>query len=84
MGNFPQASIDGQAIRFAAGGRILNESNLSVTPMSVTQPVIVRYRLDFQGQIQDAWILNPSEIVTARREPRAGNAAQPLRSGDNQ
>jgi hypothetical protein len=69
MGNFPEAQIDGKRILFAAGGRILNESNLSVVPMSVQGSVRIRYRLDPMGQVMIAWILSEQEAKAAKQEP---------------
>lgn len=66
MGNFPEAQIDGRRILFAAGGRILNESNLSVVPMSVQGPVRIRYQLDPMGQVMTAWILSEQEARAAK------------------
>jgi hypothetical protein len=70
MGVFPQASIEGRDVRFAPGARILNTANLLQLPLSIQQPVVIRYRLDTQGQIQEAWILNSAEEQAARQSSR--------------
>lgn len=61
MGNFPEALLDNQRIRFAPGVRLLNEHNIAVVPMSIEGPKRIRYRLDSLGQIDLAWILTTAE-----------------------
>lgn len=68
MGNFPEALLDDERIRFAPGVRILNEANISVIPMSIQGPKRIRYRLDPTGQIDLAWILSEAEALEATRK----------------
>lgn len=70
MGVFPEAAIDGEAVRFSPGARILSTNDAVLIPSTLTQPVLVRYRVDSMGQIGQAWILTDAELVAARREAR--------------
>lgn len=72
MGYFPEGTIDGKAVRFAPGTRFLNADNSGVMPSTLQQLVVVRYRLDAQGQVDRVWILSRDEVAQAR-------AAQPAR-----
>jgi hypothetical protein len=74
MGVFPEARIDGRDVRFAPGARILNESNVLITPASLQQAVMVRYRFDPLGLVIEAWILNSAERDSALRAARTGAA----------
>jgi hypothetical protein len=71
IGVFPEARLNGQAIRFSAGGRLINLTNMIVLPSSVfQQALVVRYELDFSGNIQRAWLLNPVELRIAQEDAR--------------
>jgi hypothetical protein len=71
IGVFPEASLNGQAARFSASGRLINLTNMIVLPTSVyRQTLVVRYELDFQGNINRAWLLNPVELKIAQEEAR--------------
>ncbi len=71
IGVFPEASLNGQSVRFAAGGRLINVSNMIVLPSSVyRQTLVVRYELDFQGNISRAWLLNPAELRIAQEDAK--------------
>ena len=65
MGNFPEAQLDGKRIIFAPGVRIMNVSNTTVLPMTIQEPVRIRYRLDSLGQVDLAWILSAEEARAA-------------------
>jgi hypothetical protein len=71
IGVFPEASLNGQTARFSASGRLLNTSNMIVVPSTVyRQALVVRYELDFEGNINRAWQLNPVELKIAQEEAR--------------
>ncbi len=71
IGVFPEASLNGQVARFSASGRLINLTNMIVLPSSVyQQTLVVRYELDFQGNINRAWLLNPVELKIAQEEAR--------------
>lgn len=62
MGVFPQASIDGQDVRFGAGARILDQNNRIVVPASLSnQQRRVAYVQDFQGLIRTVWLVDETE-----------------------
>lgn len=66
MGVFPAARIDGEDRRFGAGARILDTGNRLVLPASLTQPALIAYRIDYQGLVSQAWIINPAEAAALR------------------
>lgn len=66
MGYYPQARINGDDVRFSPGARILDQGNRVVLPASLTDAVRIRYRIDPQGQIGQAWILTDDEIAQSR------------------
>ncbi len=65
MGNFPEAILDGKRILFAPGVRIMNVNNATVLPMTLQEPVRIRYRLDALQQVDLAWILSAEEARAA-------------------
>jgi hypothetical protein len=65
MGNFPEALLDGKRILFAPGVRIMNVNNATVLPMTLQEPVRIRYRLDALQQVDLAWILSAEEARAA-------------------
>lgn len=67
MGVFPDASIDGKAVRFSPAARILDRGNVAIVPSMVTGTVWVRYRREFTGLVQTVWILTDDELASARR-----------------
>ena len=72
IGVFPEATLNGQATRFSASGRLYNTSNMIVQPSSVyNQPQVVRFELNFEGQINRAWLLNDAELKIAQDEAAA-------------
>lgn len=68
VGVFPEATLNGKPVRFSPGGRIFDQQNVIAIPSTLTAPVIVRYHLDFLGQIDQAWVLTDAELEAARRE----------------
>ena len=67
MGNFPEAQLDGKRIIFAPGVRIMNVNNTTVLPMTIQQPVRIRYRLDSLSQVDLVWILSEEEARAAEK-----------------
>ena len=67
VGVFPDATINGQAARFGAGGRILNQDNLIIIPSTIFNKTLrVLIEMDFSGNnINRAWILNDKEMKLA-------------------
>ena len=70
MGTFPLATLDGRAIRLAAGARIFSTTNTTLTPSMVPANALVKYRLDADGNLMTAWILDELE---ARGVPSGTN-----------
>jgi hypothetical protein len=58
-GQLPEVVIDGTAMRLAPGARIVNQSNLSITPAQVPAGSRVRYKTDATGQVSQVWLLPP-------------------------
>jgi len=67
---FPMGRLDGRDVRFGPGLRIFDTANMILMPTSVAGKVIVRYRVDMMGQVNEAWILTPEELRLAREEAR--------------
>lgn len=70
-GVFPLVSINGTSMRFAAGALIRGQSNMLVSPGTLsgsTWPV--RYLLDPAGNVAQAWILTDAELAAEARRPR--------------
>jgi hypothetical protein len=75
LGQYPEAFIDGRAVRLNAGASIRDAQNLIVVPNMVSGRHRVRYVLDPQGQVAGVWILTEAEIEEARRQPREAQPA---------
>lgn len=61
---FPDATMNGRAVRFAPGARIRGDTNLWVPPAGLTgQKLIVHYTFESSGLIMEAWVLNPAELA---------------------
>ncbi len=73
---FPQAKLDGKDVLLAPGVRIRNTSNMVAVPATVSGTVPVRYRLDPQGQVIEAWILTDEELQIAKEEARKRGPAR--------
>ena len=67
MGVFPEAAINGKAVRFSPAARILDRNNVAIVPGMVTDTVWVRYRTEPTGLVQTTWILTDDELASARR-----------------
>ena len=55
--------IDGRRMLLAAGAQIRDGRNMIVVPTAVPKGILVKYRLDTQGQIGRVWILSPQEVA---------------------
>jgi hypothetical protein len=61
---FPDATMNGQAVRLAPGSRIKNDNNLWVPPASLTgQKFVVHYTVESTGLLMDVWVLNAAELA---------------------
>ena len=65
--NPPDIQLDGQAERFAPGGRIRSAQNMLVMPAAIVgQNLMVNYTRDPAGLVSQVWILTPEEAGTER------------------
>ena len=72
---YPLYRIDGNSYRIAAGGRIYNEQNLIIMPVSLPKrKAEIMYRLDFRGELSAVWLLTREE---AALNPKPGTAPAP-------
>lgn len=53
--------LNGTPVRLAAAAQIRDQSNRIVMPASLSQPALVRYTTDPQGQVMRIWMLTPAE-----------------------
>jgi hypothetical protein len=74
---FPDALVDGRPVRLGPGTRIFNESNIVITPGSLSGEKRVAYLRGAMNEIVQVWILTPAEqkaladrIAQARRAAR--------------
>ena len=76
IGVFPEAVLDGQAIRLGAGARIRDEQNLIRPPAMVEGDRRVAYRRGTMGEVTEVWLLTDAEHrATAARIAAARRAA---------
>lgn len=77
---FPEAVLNGEPVRLAAGARIHDTDNRIVMPSTLAGPLDVLVERDLSGQVVRAWILTPAERTAAqareRERERAGTAAR--------
>lgn len=66
---YPEATIDGKAVRLAAGAQIRDARNMIALPATVSGRHPALYRLDPSGQLSRVWLLAPGEIEAARARP---------------
>lgn len=65
--NPPEIQLDGQAERFAPGGRIRSAQNMLVMPAAIVgQNLLVNYTRDPAGLVSQVWILTPDEARAER------------------
>lgn len=63
----PEIQLDGQAERLAPGVRIRSPQNTLVMPANLTgQNLLVNYRRDPTGAVNEVWILTPEEAQAKR------------------
>jgi hypothetical protein len=68
---YPEATIDGKAMRLAAGAQIRDARNMIALPATVSGRHPALYRIDPTGQLSRVWLLAPEEIEAARARPTA-------------
>lgn len=61
---FPDARMNGKAVRLAPGSRVRGDTNFLVPPAGLTgQKLIVHYTVESSGLIMDVWVLNAAELA---------------------
>ncbi len=71
LGVFPEARLDGKAVRLGAGARVFDQRNLIVTPASIKDARnYVAFVTGPQNEIVTAWILTGAEIEELRARQR--------------
>jgi hypothetical protein len=56
-------SIDGKQIRLAPGAQVRDTANRLLVPISIPPGSRVKYVLDAEGMVREAWILTPQEAA---------------------
>ncbi len=60
----PEARLNGRPARLAPGARIRGDNNLFVLSGAlIDQRLLVHYTLNTTGELQDVWVLTPTEIA---------------------
>ncbi|OJX07437.1 MAG: hypothetical protein BGO72_08240 [Burkholderiales bacterium 70-64] len=72
---FPEAALDGQAVRLGAGARIYDARNMIVMPASLSGVFDALVERDPSGQIGRVWLLTPAELEAAQARQRERPAA---------
>lgn len=68
FGHFPEATLNGKAIRLGVGVRILNQENLVVPPASLLgKSHVVAYKTGALDEIVTIWILSDEEYRSLRK-----------------
>jgi hypothetical protein len=69
---YPYYTIDKKTKRLAAGGKIYNEQNMIVMPVSVAvKKLQVMYTLDTRGELSAIWLLTPAEAARYKKPKSA-------------
>ncbi len=76
---YPNYRIGSTTYRLAPGGRIFNQQNLIIMPVSLSRAQAeVMYRIDYLGELSEIWLLTPEE---AALNPKQSDRPQPGNSG---
>jgi len=77
---YPHYKIDSSTYRMSAGGRIYNQHNLIIMPVSFNGQAEVMYRLDISGDLSAIWLLTREEAAMhpkpARPAPQEGSSGR--------
>jgi hypothetical protein len=71
---YPYVKIGTNQLRLAVGGKIYNQSNLIIVPVSAPPVANVLYKTDMNGEISQIWILTDEE--TQRYAAKPANPVQ--------
>lgn len=74
LGVFPDAELNGKAVRLGPGTRIYNQDNIIVIPSTLLGvTTVVAYVTGTLGEVVSVWILKDAEIKEMRaRQKRSG------------
>ena len=72
LGVFPDAVLNGKAIRLGPGARIYNRDNIIIIPSTLKDvTMVVAFATGSLGEVVSAWILTDQEIKQIRARPKA-------------
>jgi hypothetical protein len=71
---FPEAVLNDEPVRLAAGARIHDADNRIVMPSTLSGAFDVLVERDPSGQVGRVWILTPAELAAAQERERARSA----------
>ena len=75
---YPHYKIDSSTYRIAAGGRIINQKNMIIMPVSFYGKAEVMYRLDNRGDLSVIWLLTREESELYPKRIAPGIPEQPV------
>ena len=75
LGVFPDAELNGKAIRLGPGARIYNRDNIIVIPSTLKDvAMVVAYVTGSLGEVVTVWILTDEEIRQVRARGKQGTS----------
>lgn len=66
--SFPVFVINNQQMQMGPGGQIRGIDNLIILPSAANYVGLIRYQLDFMGNLHRVWILTPDEVKEAENQ----------------
>ncbi len=66
--SFPVFVINNQQMQMGPGGQIRGIDNLIILPNAANYVGLIRYQLDFMGNLHRVWILTPDEVKEAENQ----------------
>ena len=74
LGVFPDAELNGKAVKLGPGVRIYNQDNIIVVPSTVKDArLVVAYVTGSLGEVVAAWILKDAEYQQIRARQKKSN-----------
>ena len=75
LGVFPDAELNGKAIRLGPGARIYNRDNIIIIPSTLKDvTMVVAYVTGSLGEVVTVWILTDEEIRQVRARGKQGTS----------
>lgn len=82
---YPYYTIDKKTRRLAVGGKIYNQHNMIIMPVSLQgQKAEVMYSLDTSGSLSAIWLLTATEAAKYPRPKQAPKPEQPKKEEEKQ